>query len=67
MANYPLLGLRLPFRAYTPDMDENRRSVTKIAALNAEIACFGHGSVMRHNTDRLIRSFAAAHGLPLYE
>ena len=36
-------GLTLPFAAFTPDMDENRRSVGRVAALEPAVLCFGHG------------------------
>ncbi len=54
-----LLGkLRLPFAFATPDMDEARRSIRKVAALDVEIACFGHGVPLTHDTNAAIRAFA---------
>jgi len=39
-------GLHLPPKIFTTDMDENRHSLTKLAGLNPEIICFGHGPVL---------------------
>jgi glyoxylase-like metal-dependent hydrolase (beta-lactamase superfamily II) len=51
-------GMRLPSHDWTVDMAENRRSVRKLADLNARIVCFGHGAPLTHNTARLIADFA---------
>jgi glyoxylase-like metal-dependent hydrolase (beta-lactamase superfamily II) len=51
-------GLRLPFAAFTPDMDENRRSIARLAELDASIACFGHGTPLTRNASQAIRRFA---------
>jgi glyoxylase-like metal-dependent hydrolase (beta-lactamase superfamily II) len=54
-----LLGrLRLPLAAFTPDMAENIRSIKKVAALDVEVACFGHGEPLTQNTAATIRAFA---------
>ncbi len=56
---YPaLFGLRLPFAAFTVDMDENRRSVQRIAALKPEVICFGHGKPMLENAAASLEAFA---------
>ena len=51
-------GLRLPLAMATPDMDEARRSIQKVAQLDAEIACFGHGQPLTQNAAAQIRAFA---------
>jgi glyoxylase-like metal-dependent hydrolase (beta-lactamase superfamily II) len=56
-------GVRLPFAAFTTNMDEDRRSITRIAELNAELVCFGHGAPIQPAADRL-RAMAAKEGLP---
>jgi glyoxylase-like metal-dependent hydrolase (beta-lactamase superfamily II) len=33
---------------YTPDIAQNRRSIQKIAALQPNIVCFGHGPALRN-------------------
>ena len=53
-----LLGLRLPFAAFTPDMAENIVSVQKLAALEPEIICFGHGSPLKNNAAAALQTFA---------
>jgi glyoxylase-like metal-dependent hydrolase (beta-lactamase superfamily II) len=39
-------GLREPFSFVTPDPAQNRASMRRLAALEPEIACFGHGPVL---------------------
>jgi glyoxylase-like metal-dependent hydrolase (beta-lactamase superfamily II) len=51
--------LRLPFAAFTVDMAENKRSIKKIAELNAEVVCFGHGQPLMRDTASQLRAFAA--------
>lgn len=50
--------LRLPFAPFTVDMAENKRSIKKIAELNAEVVCFGHGQPLMHDAAQLC-AFAA--------
>ncbi len=52
-------GLRLPLPMFTADMDEAKRSIKKVAALDIEIACFGHGQPITENANGQIRAFAA--------
>jgi glyoxylase-like metal-dependent hydrolase (beta-lactamase superfamily II) len=51
--------LRLPFAAFTVDMDEDKRSIKKLAELKAEVVCFGHGQPLTQNTASQLRAFAA--------
>jgi len=51
--------LRLPFAAFTLDMGENKRSIKKIAELEAEVVCFGHGEPLTHDAASQLRAFAA--------
>lgn len=53
-----LLGLRLPFPFFTVDMAENKRSIRRIAELDAAIVCFGHGGPLTRDTPQTIRAFA---------
>jgi glyoxylase-like metal-dependent hydrolase (beta-lactamase superfamily II) len=41
-----MLRLSLPFDAYTADMDLARQSVAKVARLEPDVVCFGHGPVL---------------------
>jgi glyoxylase-like metal-dependent hydrolase (beta-lactamase superfamily II) len=50
--------LRLPFAAFTVDMDENKRSIKKLVELNAKVVCFGHGQPLMHDTASQLRAFA---------
>jgi glyoxylase-like metal-dependent hydrolase (beta-lactamase superfamily II) len=52
-----LRGLGLPFAAFTADMDENRRSVARLAELEPELVLFGHGRALP-NAAGAIRAFA---------
>jgi glyoxylase-like metal-dependent hydrolase (beta-lactamase superfamily II) len=50
--------LQLPLAMATPDMDKAKRSIAKIAKLDVQIACFGHGEPITQGTAELIRAFA---------
>lgn len=49
--------LRLPIGSFTSDMDENIRSLTRLAALEPETVLFGHGQPILHG------AAAAVHAL----
>ncbi|HEY1016438.1 MAG TPA: MBL fold metallo-hydrolase [Herpetosiphonaceae bacterium] len=55
---FRLPNLRLPYSFLTVDMDENRRSIAKLAELDAAIVCFGHGNPLSDDTAAAIRRFA---------
>lgn len=48
-----------PFAAFTVDMDENRRSLARLAGLEPDLVCFGHGVPLRQNAAARLRAFAA--------
>jgi glyoxylase-like metal-dependent hydrolase (beta-lactamase superfamily II) len=54
--NWP--NLRLPFAPLTVDMTENKRSIAKIAALEPEIVCFGHGRPLVKNAAARLQAMA---------
>lgn len=41
-------GLRLPPNIFTSDQQRNIKSLQKLAELNPDILCFGHGPIMRN-------------------
>lgn len=53
-----LAGLTLPFGPVTPDMDENRRSIRRVANLEPEVLLFGHGKPLTQDTTRRVRDFS---------
>jgi glyoxylase-like metal-dependent hydrolase (beta-lactamase superfamily II) len=53
--------LSLPWALLTVDQALNKKSVKRIADLDARIVCFGHGKPMTENTAQTIRAFAARH------
>lgn len=55
--------LSLPFAAFTPDMDEAKRSIKKLAELDVEVACFGHGAPITTGAGVAIRKFAERVGV----
>jgi hydroxyacylglutathione hydrolase len=59
----PQLG-EMP-KIFTVDVEEARRSIRKLAALEASTICFGHGRPLTKNAADKINGFAA--GLPLSE
>jgi hydroxyacylglutathione hydrolase len=54
-------GLREPLAIATVDPPRNRESMRRLAALDPEIACFGHGPVLRGAAAKL-RAFVEALG-----
>lgn len=57
IARFGRLGL--PLAQFTPDMAEAKRSIKKLAALEIETLCFGHGVPMKRRTSERLRAFAA--------
>ncbi|MFQ5855685.1 MAG: MBL fold metallo-hydrolase [Anaerolineae bacterium] len=53
-------GLSLPFQIATEDPDQARKSIKQLAALDFDVACFGHGPPMTRNADQQVRRFAAS-------
>jgi len=49
---------RLPYRFLTVDMAENIRSIAKLAALEPEVICFGHGKPVTQNAAQYLNDFA---------
>ncbi|HNB53442.1 MAG TPA: MBL fold metallo-hydrolase [Anaerolineales bacterium] len=56
-----MTGLTLPFAMATVDMHQNKKSVQRLAQLNPEIVCFGHGNPLTQNTTQTLRTFAQKH------
>jgi glyoxylase-like metal-dependent hydrolase (beta-lactamase superfamily II) len=54
-----LWGLRLPLPFVTVDLAVNKRSVKKLAELDAQGVCFGHGQPLLHDAAAHLRAFAA--------
>jgi hydroxyacylglutathione hydrolase len=56
-----LPGLREPKPYLTPDPEENRRSIRKLAALEPQLVLFGHGAPLRgpDKLRRLVETLAA--------
>ena len=54
-----LLGTHLPIPFVTVDMAEEKRSLRKIAALDSDIVCFGHGEPIIGGAAAALRTFAA--------
>ena len=51
-------GLREPLELFTPDPVRNRESIRRVAELEPELCCFGHGPPLRDPARVL--EFAAA-------
>jgi glyoxylase-like metal-dependent hydrolase (beta-lactamase superfamily II) len=51
-------NMRLPYSFLTVDMDENKRSIARLAALEPSVICFGHGDPLTENAAAHLRSFA---------
>jgi glyoxylase-like metal-dependent hydrolase (beta-lactamase superfamily II) len=53
-------GLSLPSKAFTVDIDQEVKSIQKLASLEFDIVSFGHGLPIRRKARRTIADFAAA-------
>ncbi len=51
-------NMRLPFAMLTVDMAENIRSIGRLAHLNPDLICFGHGQPLARNAAATLREFA---------
>lgn len=49
--------LSTPFPYFTEDMGEAKRSMAKLAELDFDVACFGHGTVLRDGANAAFRRF----------
>jgi glyoxylase-like metal-dependent hydrolase (beta-lactamase superfamily II) len=56
--NYRRHRLGAPPPMFTPDMAEAHASIGKIAALDFEVCCFGHGPPLMENAAQRVRAFA---------
>jgi glyoxylase-like metal-dependent hydrolase (beta-lactamase superfamily II) len=50
-------GIRLPSIPFTVDVDQLKRSINRLAGQEFSIACFGHGSALRGDAGKRVRSF----------
>jgi glyoxylase-like metal-dependent hydrolase (beta-lactamase superfamily II) len=51
-------GLRLPTRLFTVDAQQEIESIKRVASLDFEVVCFGHGRPMRKNARASVARFA---------
>jgi glyoxylase-like metal-dependent hydrolase (beta-lactamase superfamily II) len=51
-------GLGLPSKAFSIDMAQNIRAIKRLAALDLETVCFGHGPPLTRNAGAAILNFA---------
>ncbi|NUM44748.1 MAG: MBL fold metallo-hydrolase [Anaerolineales bacterium] len=58
---FHMTGLTLPFAMATVDMAQNKKSIQRIAQLNPEIVCFGHGHPLTQDATHALRTFAQKH------
>lgn len=58
MMNYPW-GLRMPLRAPSPDWEECKRSIHKVAEMNVDVLCLGHGQPILSGADGKIKQLSA--------
>lgn len=57
-------GLRLPSKTFTEDIAQEISSVRRIASLDFDVVCFGHGSPLRHGARNKVSDFARGLSLP---
>jgi glyoxylase-like metal-dependent hydrolase (beta-lactamase superfamily II) len=54
-----LLGMRLPIAGVTVNMAQAKQSIQRIAAMDTDIVCFGHGDPIIGGAAAALRTFAA--------
>jgi glyoxylase-like metal-dependent hydrolase (beta-lactamase superfamily II) len=59
-ALFNLPSLRLPLAAFTQDMREAKRSIAKLAKLQPEVICFGHGEPMLKDSAKRLSDFSTS-------
>lgn len=60
---FHLFGIGLPPAFLTVDMEEDKRSVRKLADLKPSVLCFGHGDPVVENTAEQLEAFAKKIGV----
>jgi glyoxylase-like metal-dependent hydrolase (beta-lactamase superfamily II) len=60
---FHLRGIGLPPAFLTVDMEEDKRSVRKLADLKPDVLCFGHGEPVIENTAAQLEAFAQKIGV----
>ncbi len=53
-----MLRLGLPIGMFTADRDQAKESIGKLAALEFDVACFGHGRVLKGEANLRFRRLA---------
>lgn len=56
--NFPVLGLRPPAAMVSVDTAQAKESIRKLASLEPDIICFGHGSVLTQGAAARLHRFA---------
>ena len=56
--NLPVLGLRPPAAMVSVDMAQAKESIRKLASLEPDIVCFGHGRALVGDASERLRRFA---------
>jgi glyoxylase-like metal-dependent hydrolase (beta-lactamase superfamily II) len=51
--------VRLPSRGFTVDIVQEIKSIKRLAGLEFDTICFGHGAPIMHNADQVVADFAS--------
>ena len=57
MMRYPW-GLRMPLRSPTPDWNAARTAIKRVAEMDFDVLCLGHGRPIEENAAAVVRQFA---------
>ncbi|MDD5313107.1 MAG: MBL fold metallo-hydrolase [Dehalococcoidia bacterium] len=52
------LDIKLPSLAFTADIPQLLKSIHKLAGIEFDVACFGHGWPLKHDASRKVKEFA---------
>lgn len=52
------IGMTMPFRVASPDWQEAKRSIKRVAEMGVEALCLGHGRPVMHGAHQRIAQLA---------
>ncbi|MGA2158194.1 MAG: MBL fold metallo-hydrolase [Dehalococcoidia bacterium] len=58
------LGIKLPSMVFTADIEQEMNSIRKLAELDFDTACFGHGFPLRKGAGKIVAEFACKLNAP---
>ncbi|MBC8171608.1 MAG: MBL fold metallo-hydrolase, partial [Anaerolineae bacterium] len=60
---FNMIRLSLPWAMMTADAELNKKSIKRLAELDAMVVCFGHGDPIMPNGGEVLKKFARERGI----